>query len=65
MPPQGVSKPIRQAIRAVLVLADVLKRADKKAEDLAADANQSRSRGVTCAKAYDEIADTKNANVPP
>lgn len=40
------------ASRAVLVLADVFKRADERAGDLAADADQSRSRGVTCEQSY-------------
>lgn len=44
------------ASRAVLVLADVFKRADERAGDLAADADQSRSRGVTCSQAYDGVA---------
>lgn len=40
------------ASRVALVLADVLKRADERAGDLAADADQSRGRGVTCEQAY-------------
>lgn len=44
------------ASRAVLVLADVFKRADERAGDLAADADQSRGRGVTCEQAYDGVA---------
>lgn len=44
------------ASRAVLVLADVFKRADERAGDLAADADQSRSRGVTCEQAYDGVS---------
>ncbi|WP_244168864.1 DUF2514 family protein [Pseudomonas saponiphila] len=44
------------ATRTALVLADVFKRADQRAGDLAADADQSRSRGVTCEQAYDGIA---------
>lgn len=43
------------ASRAALVLADVLKRADERAGDLAADADQSRGRGVTCERAYDGL----------
>lgn len=43
------------ASRAVLVLADVLKRADERAGNLAADADQGRSRGMTCEKAYDSV----------
>jgi hypothetical protein len=37
------------------VLADLFKRADQRAGDLAADADQSRSRGVTCEQAYDGV----------
>ena len=44
------------ATRTALVLADVFKRADARAGDLAADADQSRSRGVTCEQAYDSLA---------
>ena len=40
------------ATRAVMVLADVFKRVDQRAGDLAADADQSRGRGVTCETAY-------------
>lgn len=43
------------ASRAVMVLADVFKRADERAGNLAADADQGRSRGVTCEKAYDSV----------
>lgn len=43
------------ATRAVMVFADVLKRADQRAGDLAADADQSRARGVTCERAYDGL----------
>lgn len=43
------------ASRAVLVLADVLKRADQRAGDLAGFADQSHGRGVTCEQAYDAI----------
>ncbi|WP_454844068.1 DUF2514 family protein [Pseudomonas gorinensis] len=43
------------ASRAVLVLADVLKRADQRAGDLAGYADQSHSRGVTCEQAYDSL----------
>ncbi len=38
-----------------MVFADVLKRADQRAGDLAADADQSRSRGVTFEQAYDGV----------
>lgn len=48
------------ASRAVLVLAEVFKRADERAGELAADADQSRGRGVTCERSYDAIA-----NDPP
>lgn len=44
------------ASRVALVLADVLKRADERAGDLAADADQSRGRGVTCEQAYDGVS---------
>lgn len=43
------------ATRAVMVFADVLKRADQRAGDLAGFADQSHSRGVTCEQAYDAI----------
>ncbi|MDP9528464.1 DUF2514 family protein [Pseudomonas protegens] len=43
------------ATRTALVLADLFKRADQRAGDLAADADQSRSRGVTCERAYDGL----------
>ena len=43
------------ATRAVMVFADVLKRADQRAGDLASDADQSRGRGVTCERAYDGL----------
>lgn len=43
------------ATRAVMVLADVLKRADQRAGDLAGFADQSHSRGVTCEQAYDSL----------
>ena len=45
------------ATRAVMVFADVLKRADQRAGDLAADADQSRARGVTCERAYDGLGE--------
>jgi hypothetical protein len=34
------------------VLADVFKRADQRAGDLAAIADQARARGLTCEQAY-------------
>ena len=43
------------ASRAVLVLADVFKRADQRAGDLAAEADQARARGLTCEQAYDGL----------
>lgn len=43
------------ATRAVLVLADVFKRADQRAGDLAGYADQSRGRGVTCEQAFDGL----------
>ena len=43
------------ASRAVLVLADVLKRSDERSGDLAGYADQSRGRGVTCTQAYDSL----------
>lgn len=43
------------ATRAVMVLAELFKRADERAGDLAADADQSRGRGVICEQAYDGL----------
>ncbi|WP_085716621.1 DUF2514 family protein [Pseudomonas sp. B28(2017)] len=43
------------ATRAAMVLADVLKRADQRAGDLAAVADQTRARGLTCEQAYYSI----------
>ncbi|QCG67359.1 DUF2514 family protein [Pseudomonas veronii] len=43
------------ATRAVMVLADVLKRSDERSGDLAGFADQSHSRGVTCEQAYDSL----------
>lgn len=40
------------ATRAALLLADVLKRVDERAGDLAIYADQSHGRGVTCEQAY-------------
>ncbi|KJZ39633.1 DUF2514 family protein [Pseudomonas fluorescens] len=40
------------ASRAAMVLADVLKRADQRAGDLAEVADQTRARGLTCEAAY-------------
>jgi hypothetical protein len=44
------------ATRAVLVLADVFKRADERSGDLAGYADQSRGRGVTCEQAFDGLS---------
>ncbi|WP_223472903.1 MULTISPECIES: DUF2514 domain-containing protein [unclassified Pseudomonas] len=44
------------ATRAVLVLANVFKRADQRAGDLAGYADQSRGRGVTCEQAFDGLS---------
>ncbi|WMN14953.1 DUF2514 family protein [Pseudomonas piscis] len=38
------------------VLVKLFKRADARARDLAADADQSRGRGVTCEQVYDSLA---------
>ncbi|MBV4519664.1 DUF2514 domain-containing protein [Pseudomonas sp. SWRI74] len=43
------------ATRAAMVLADVLKRADQRAGDLAEGADQARARGLTCEAAYGAI----------
>lgn len=43
------------ATRAVMVLADVLKRADQRAGDLATVADQARARGLTCEQVYDAL----------
>jgi len=43
------------ATRAVMVLADVLKRADQRAGDLAAVADQAIARGLTCEQAYNSL----------
>ncbi|WP_350649523.1 DUF2514 family protein [Pseudomonas sp. HY13-MNA-CIBAN-0226] len=40
------------AARSAGVLADVLKRADQRAGDLAEIADQARARGITCEQAY-------------
>jgi hypothetical protein len=45
----------KAAARASLLLADVLKRADQRAGDLAEAADQARARGVTCERAYDAL----------
>ncbi|WLG49094.1 DUF2514 family protein [Pseudomonas sp. FP1742] len=46
----------KAATRAAMVLADVLKRADQRAGDLAEVADQARARGVTCEQAYNGIS---------
>lgn len=46
----------KAAARAAMVLADVLKRADQRAGELAEIADQARARGVTCEQAYDGLS---------
>jgi pyridoxal/pyridoxine/pyridoxamine kinase len=46
----------KAAARAAMVLADVLKRVDQRAGDLAEYADQARARGMTCEQAYDGIS---------
>lgn len=43
------------ATHAAMVLADVLKRADQRAGELAAIADQARARGLTCEHSYDSL----------
>ncbi|MFS1291994.1 DUF2514 family protein [Pseudomonas piscis] len=43
------------ATRTALVLAELFKCVDERAEDLAADADLSRNRGVTCEQADDGL----------
>ncbi|MEA9994520.1 DUF2514 family protein [Pseudomonas sp. 10B1] len=45
----------KAATRAAVVLADVFKRADQRAGDLASYADQSYARGVTCEQAFDGL----------
>lgn len=45
----------KAAARAAMVLADVLKRADQRAGELAEVADQARARGMTCEQAYDGL----------
>lgn len=45
----------KAATRVAMVLADVLKRADQRAGELAEVADQARARGMTCEKAYDAL----------
>ena len=51
-PPTSVNRECAAASTAVLVLTDVLRRADERAGELAATADQARTRGVACEKAY-------------
>jgi hypothetical protein len=44
------------ATRAIMVFADVLKRADERAGDLAGYAQDSHARGVTCQQAYGALS---------
>lgn len=46
----------KAAARAAVVLADVFKRADQRAVDLANYADQSHIRGVTCEQAFDALS---------
>ena len=46
----------KAAASVASVLADVFKRADQRAGDLAAIADQARARGLTCEQAYDGLA---------
>lgn len=52
------------ATRAALVFAELFKRADQRAGDLAAEADQSRGRGVTCEQAYDGLAKGSISSTP-
>lgn len=45
----------KTATRAAMVFADVLKRADERAGNLADYADQSHGRGVTCEQAFDGL----------
>ncbi len=47
------------ATRAAMVLADVFKRADERAGDLAGYADQSRARGLTCEQAFEGAFEAK------
>jgi len=49
----------KAAAHAARVLADVFKLADERAGLMAADADQSRARGVTCEAAYDVLVSLK------
>jgi hypothetical protein len=44
--------------RTAMVLADVFKRANQRAGELAEVAYQARTRGMTCEQAYEGLADT-------
>lgn len=43
------------ATRAVMVFADLFKRVDERAGELAGYADQSHTRGITCEQAYDGL----------
>lgn len=49
------------ATRAAAVLADVFKRADQRAGDLAEVADQARARGLTCEQAYLPLESNRHA----
>ena len=49
----------KAAAHAARVLADVFKLADERAGLMAADADQSRARGLTCEAAYDALMQIK------
>jgi hypothetical protein len=53
------------ANRAVMVLADVFKRADERAGDLAGYAQDSHARGMICAQAYDGVRSGTGTDQPP
>ena len=45
----------KAAASAAAVLADVFKRADKRAGDLAAIADLAKARGLTCDQSYEAL----------
>lgn len=49
----------KAATRAAALLADVLKRADQRAGDLAEVADQARARGMTCEQAFDGLSNSQ------
>jgi hypothetical protein len=55
----------KAATRAAAVLADVLKRADQRAGELAEVADQARARGVTCEQSYDGLRINHSALASP